>query len=84
MRRVFFVMGGFITAAGVMTTFLAATAIPDRRKGAGIVLLLAGLATVGTMSWVNFVIASQFKWLLLAPAVLWLAGVAAYALEGRD
>lgn len=54
------------------------------RKGTGVVLAVAGLATVATMSWTNFVIESEFKWLLLAPAVLWCAGIAAYAVEGRE
>ena len=81
LKHVFIVMGGFITASGLLTTFLAATAVSARLRGTGIVLLLAGLATVVTMSWTNFVIESNFKWLLLAPAVLWFAGIVAYALE---
>ncbi len=76
-------MGGFITASGLLTTFLAATAVSARLRGTGIVLLLAGLSTVVTMSWTNFVIESNFKWLLLAPAVLWFAGIVAYDLERR-
>lgn len=39
---------------------------------------VAGTATVVTMSWTNFAIDSDFKWPLLAPAVLWLAGIAVY------
>ena len=84
LRHVFTVMGGFIAASGVLTMFLAATAVSARRKGTGIVLLLVGLATVVTMSYTNFVIVSNFRWLLLAPAVLWSAGLAAYAIEPRD
>lgn len=70
LRHVFMVMGGFMAASGLLTIFVAATAISARRKGTSIVLLLVGLATVVTMSWTNFVIDSNFKWLLLAPAVL--------------
>ena len=84
LRHVFIVMGGFMAASGLLTIFLAATAISARRKGTGIVLLLVGLATVVTMSWTNFVIDSNFKWLLLAPAVLWFAGIAAYIYERHD
>lgn len=83
LRHVFTVMGGFMVASGVLTTFLATSAIAARRNGTGIVLLVAGLATVATMSWTNFAIDSQFKWLLLAPAALWCAGLAAYAMERR-
>ncbi len=84
LRHVFTVMGGFMTASGVLMTFLAATAIPARRKGTGAVLVVTGLATVVTMSWINFAIDSNFKWLLLAPAILWGAGIVAYALERRS
>ena len=83
LRHVFLVMGGFMAASGLFTAFLAATAVSARRKGTALVLLLAGLATVVTMSATNFAIDSSFKWLLLAPVVLWFAGIAAYAIE-RD
>ena len=84
LHRVFIVMGGFIAASGILTMFVALSTVGARRKGTGIVLAVAGLATVATMSWTNFVIGSQFRWLLLAPAVLWCAGIAAYAVEGRE
>jgi predicted membrane channel-forming protein YqfA (hemolysin III family) len=84
LSRVFTVMGGFMAGAGLLTAFLALTAVPARHKGTGLVLLLTGLATVVTMSWTNFALDSDFKWLLLAPAVLWLAGIASYVHERRS
>ena len=81
LNRVFVVMGGFMVASGLLTAFLALTAVVARRRGTGLVLLLTGLATVVTMSWTNFAIDSNFKWLLLVPAVLWFAGLASYVLE---
>lgn len=84
LRHVFVVMGGFMAAAGILTVYLAAIAVSARREGSGIVLFLAGLATVVTMSWTNFAIDSNFKWVLLAPAVLWLTGIACYVLERRN
>lgn len=84
LSHVFIVMGGFMAASGLLTIFLAATAVSARQKGTGTVLLLAGFATVVTMSWTNFVIDSNFKWLLLAPAVLWFTGIAAYIYERHD
>ena len=83
LRHVFTVMGGFMFAVGALTIALATSRAPARPMGTGAVLLAAGLATVVTMSWINFVIDSQFKWLLLAPAVVWCAGIAAYLFEGR-
>ena len=75
LRRVFTVMGGFVAASGVLTMHLAMTAGTGRRKGAGAVFALVGLLTVATMSWTNFQIGSDFRWLLLVPALLWLAGM---------
>lgn len=83
LSHVFVVMGGFMAASGLLTTFVAVTAVSAQRKGTGVVLLLAGLATVATMSWTNFAIDSNFKWVLLVPAALWFAGLASYALERR-
>ena len=84
LRHVFTVMGGFMVASGVLTSFLAATAVSSRQKGTGMVLVVVGLATVGTMSWTNFAIDSDFKWLLVAPVVLWFAGIAVYARARRE
>ena len=81
LTHVFVVMGGFMAACGVLTTFLAVTAVPMRLKGTGPTLLLAGTASVLTMSWINFAIDSDFKWLLVLPALLWLGGMVAYVLD---
>ena len=79
--RVFGVMGGFMACAGVLTIFVAVTAAPARNRGTGATLALAGLLTVVTMSATNFTIDSDFKWLLLAPALLWSSGVVCYFLR---
>ena len=84
LSHVFVVMGGFMVAAGVLTAFIAVTAVSARSKGTEVVLLLAGVASVVTMSWTNFAIESNFKWVLLVPAVLWVVGLASYALEMRE
>jgi hypothetical protein len=81
LQNVFTVMGGFVAGCGVLTVFMSVRAVPRNLPGTGIALGCAGLLTVATMSWTNFVLDSDFKWLLLAPATLWFAGVAAYILE---
>lgn len=83
LSHVFVVMGGFMATSGLLTAFFALTAVAARLQGTGIVLLLAGLASVVTMSWTNFAIDSNFKWLLLVPVLLWIAGIISYALERR-
>ena len=81
LSRVFTVMGGFIAGAGALTVFVAATSVPARTPGTGWVLALVGVMTVGLMSATNFALDSDFKWVLLAPVVLWLAGLASYILN---
>lgn len=81
LRRVFTVLGGFMTAAGALTIFVAIKAAAARTSGTGWLLALAGALTVVLMSATNFALESDFKWGLLVPAALWLAAVACYALK---
>ena len=76
LQRVFTVMGGFITGAGLLTILAAMNTSAMREKQTWIVLALAGLFTVGNMSLTNFQLNSDFKWLLLIPALLWVIGLA--------
>lgn len=78
---VFTVMGGFMAGAGVLTLFVAHTAVPVRHRATGWAIALAGLPTVILMSAMNFRLHSDFRWTLLAPALLWIASLAAYILE---
>jgi len=82
LHRVFTVMGGFMTGAGVLTIFVAQNASAVREKWTWIVLALAGLFTVGTMSLTNFQLDSDFKWLLLIPSLLWVIAVV-YLIAGN-
>jgi hypothetical protein len=77
LRRVFTVMGGFMSATGVLTGCVVMNAARLGRKATGVVLAVVGLLSVAAMSATNFAIQSDFKWLLLVPAVLWAIGVAA-------
>ena len=81
LRIVFTVMGGFMAGAGVLTLFLARVAMPRRLKGTTSALAVAGLSTVILMSAMNFVLLSDFRWVLVIPAMLWLAGLVAYVLR---
>ena len=68
-------MSGFMTGADVLTIFVTMTASAVREKWTWIVLALAGLFTVGTMSLTNFQLNSDFKWVLLIPSLLWVIGL---------
>ena len=83
LRNVFTVMGGFIAGCGVLTILVSARVVPQCRQGTGAALACTGLLTVATMSWTNFLLDSDFKWLLVAPAVVWLLGLVGYAAGSR-
>ena len=76
LKNVFRVMGGFMAGAGALTVFVAAVAMPLRLNGTSWALAISGVLTVVLMSATNFALQSDFKWLLLVPALVWLAGLA--------
>jgi hypothetical protein len=80
--HVFNVMGGFMVATGAMTMLVACRLLPRREPGTLIALSVSGAASVGLMSATNFLLYSNFRWLLLLPALLWLAGLICYLREG--
>jgi hypothetical protein len=82
LQKVFTVMGGFMASAGVLTVFVATAAMPPRLKGTSWAIALAGVLTVALMSATNFALYSDFRWLLVVPALVWLAGLVFY-IAGR-
>ena len=79
LHRVFTVMGGFMMGAGALVIALMIKDSKRQRKLTLAALALAGISTVGTMSLTNFLLSSDFKWILLAPFLLWLVGLVLYA-----
>jgi len=80
--HVFNVMGGFMVAAGTMTILVACRFLARRAPGTLLALAVAGSCGVALMSATNFLLNSDFRWLLLAPVLLWLLGLACYVREG--
>ena len=78
LRRVFAVMGGYIFTSGLLTIYLALTAVRNREPGIRWVIAAAGLTSIGWMAMINFMIASDFRWILLGFALLWTTAVALY------
>ena len=78
LQKVFTAIGGFMVAAGVLTVFVATASIPLRLKGTAWIVGTAGALTASLMSASNFALHSDFRWLLLLPALVWLAGLVAY------
>ncbi len=81
LQKVFTVMGGFMAGAGVLTVLVATVAMPLRAKGTSWALAIAGALTVVLMSATNFALHSDFRWLLLLPALVWLAGLVVYLVD---
>ena len=74
---VFTVLGGQMIAVGLLLVPLASPRIraaANRQAHAG--FAMAGLTSVGLMSAVNFMLSSDFRWLLLAPVALWAIAIA--------
>ena len=82
LKKVFAVMGGFMAGAGVLTVWVATVAMPERLKGTSWALAISGALTVALMSATNFALGSDFRWLLLVPALVWGAGLVLF-IKGR-
>ena len=84
LRRVFWVMGGYMFATGVLTTYVAATVFRARVPGVAGIVTLAGVTSIGVMAVMNFIIASDFKWLVLSFVLPWAVALGLYWLERSD
>ena len=81
LRRVFWVMGGYMFATGLLTIYVALTSFRDRFRGAPVVVAISGLTSIGLMAAVNLLIASDFRWLILSFVVPWALALALYRSE---
>jgi hypothetical protein len=84
LAQVFRVMGGYITATGVLAIALATTSFREHHPFAAIGAMLGGAASIGLMAVVNFMIDSDFKWPLLAVALVWTCSLALFGWELRQ
>jgi hypothetical protein len=83
LTHVFRVMGGYVIATGVLTVTLAATSFRAHHWGAGMGAFVGGAASIGWMAVVNFMINSDFKWVLLAMALFWAASLLVFWFETK-
>lgn len=76
LHLVFTVLGGQMAAVGVLVIG-ASVRLGHRNASRSELALLAvaGVLSVGTMAAVNFALGSDFRWLLILPAGLWLLGL---------
>ena len=73
--RVFGVLGGYMFATGLLTTALAAASFRSGKPLPKAIVVISGLASIGWMAATNFLIDSDFKWLLLAFTLPWLIAI---------
>ena len=83
LQKVFWVMGGYIFTVGLLTIYIAFSSFQTRTRVAFPIIAIAGLSSIGWMTSVNFIINSDFKWLLLMSALVWTAALILYKLEGE-
>ncbi len=81
LSQVFRVFGGYILATGVLTVTVAATSFRAHDRGAALGAAIGGAASIGLMAAVNFIINSDFKWMLLAIALAWACSLILFWFE---
>lgn len=83
LHRVFTVMGAFMSTVGLLVVYIARTPFRVKAKGVGAIVGVTGLTSIGWMVIANFLINSDFKWLLFGFAVLWSIALLLYHFENR-
>ena len=79
--KVFWVMGGYVFTTGLLTIFMAFTSFQTRTRGTFGIVLLSGISSIGAMTVVNFIIGSDFKWILLIFTLPWVISLILYRLH---
>ena len=81
LQKVFWVMGGYIFTTGLLTMYVAKTTFRTRTKGVFIIVSIAGLTSIGSMTMVNFMLQSDFKGVLLAFTIPWFLALILYTFK---
>ena len=84
LQKVFWVLGGYIFSTGLLTVYIAQTALRRRNASAALALLVAGMTSIAWMVVVNVILQSDFTWQLLGVALIWGTGLALDHLERRS
>ncbi len=80
---VFGVLGGYMLATGLLTVHVAITTFRSARPGATMIAAVSGLVSIGGVVAANFAIDSDFRWLLLAFTLPWVAALALSRADAR-
>ena len=74
--KVFAVLGGYIVSSGLLFSHLGFSMDQVPKAGSIVVIFLAGTFSIGLMTVVNFIIDSDFKWLLTLFNIPWMFSLA--------
>ncbi|MCY7409372.1 MAG: hypothetical protein LH473_03805 [Chitinophagales bacterium] len=80
-HKVLRVMGGNIFTTGLLIICVAQTTFRTRKQGAFIIVVIAGITSIGSMTFVNFILQSDFKFVLLAFTVTWIIALMLFHLH---
>lgn len=78
LQKVFWVLGCYILTTGILTVYIALTSFRSRGRGAFIIILIAGIASIGSMTIINFMLQSDFKWVLCSFTLPWFIALILY------
>lgn len=78
LQKVFWVMGAYIFTTGLLTVFISYTSFRTRTRGVFSTVAITGISSIGSMTVVNFMIDSDFKWLLLLFTIPWAIALILY------
>ena len=81
LQKVFWVMGGYIFTTGLLTMYVAQTSFRTRTQGVFIIVSFAGITSIGSMAIVNFMLQSDFRWVLLAFTIPWFLALILYTFK---
>lgn len=84
LSQVFRIMGGYIAATGALTITLAATSFREHRWSAAIGAFIGGVLSIAWMAVVNFMLDSDFKWILLVMALVWAFSLGLFCSEKNN
>src|SRR5689334_18858794 len=78
LQKVFIVLGGYIGASGSLMLYFGIAKDYQKSILLFIFILISGLTSVVMMAAINFIIDSDFKWLLLLFTTPWIFGILSF------
>lgn len=78
LQKVFVVLGGYITASGSLMLYFGIAKDYQKSILLFLIILISGLTSIVMMTAINFIIDSDFKWLLLLFTLPWMFSILTY------